>query len=105
MLFFWVRLPTCRQESILKWYQGLVAGKAFDDFGPKWPIILGSFLHVFGLMMTSISDKFWQFFLAQSVCSAIGCSFLFYPCTYPSSQIVSVGADSLSNGCREYVVP
>jgi MFS family permease len=30
-------------------------------------------------MMTSISTKYYHFFLAQSVCSGIGCSFLFYP--------------------------
>jgi hypothetical protein len=63
MLFFW----------------GIVAGKAVDDYGPRWPSVFGSFMHVFGLMMTSISDKYYQIFLAQSVCSAIGCSFLFYP--------------------------
>jgi hypothetical protein len=40
---------------------------------------MGSFLHVFGLMMTSISTKYYQFLLAQGFCSAIGCSFLFYP--------------------------
>jgi MFS family permease len=63
MLFFW----------------GPVAGKFVDDYGPRLPILLGSFLHVFGLMMVSISDKYYQIFLAQAVCSAIGCSFLFYP--------------------------
>jgi hypothetical protein len=53
-----------------------------DTYGPRIPILLGSFLHVFGLMMTSISKEYYQFFLAQSVCSAIGCSFLFFPSTY-----------------------
>jgi hypothetical protein len=50
-----------------------------DELGPRIPILLGSFLHIFGLMMTSISTKYYQFFLAQSVCSGLGCSFLFYP--------------------------
>jgi len=59
--------------------KGPIAGKFVDDFGPRWPILMGSALHIFGLMMVSISDKYYQFFLAQGVCSAIGCSFLFYP--------------------------
>lgn len=50
-----------------------------DNIGPRIPILIGSLLHIFGLMMTSISHKYYQIFLAQSVCSAIGCSFLFYP--------------------------
>jgi MFS family permease len=30
-------------------------------------------------MMMSLSKKYYQLFLAQSLCSAIGCSFLFFP--------------------------
>lgn len=45
-------------------------------------MLIGSFLHIFGLMMTSLSQSYYQFFLAQSVCSALGCCFLFFPCTY-----------------------
>ena len=59
--------------------QGPIAGKLADDFGPRIPIAIGSFLHVFGLMMTSISTEYYQIFLAQGVCSALGCCFLFYP--------------------------
>jgi hypothetical protein len=33
--------------------------------------------------MASISRKYYQFFLTQSVISAIGCSFLFFPSTLP----------------------
>jgi len=32
----------------------------------------GSFLHVFGLMMASISTKYYQLILSQGLCSAIG---------------------------------
>ena len=53
-------------------------GKMTDDLGPRIPVLIGSFLHVFGLMMTSLSKEYYQIFLAQSVCSAMGCSFLFY---------------------------
>ena len=60
-----------------------MAGRVVDNYGPRWPILAGSFLHIFGLMMTSISTKYYQIFLSQAVCSAIGCSFLFYPGEFP----------------------
>ena len=50
-----------------------------DELGPRIPILLGTSLHIFGLMMISISKEYYQFFLSQSICSGIGCSFLFYP--------------------------
>ncbi|UNI25007.1 hypothetical protein JDV02_010716 [Purpureocillium takamizusanense] len=63
MLFFW----------------GPLAGKLTDEFGPRVPILIGSLLHVFGLMMTSLSKEYYQIILSQSICSGLGCSFLFYP--------------------------
>jgi hypothetical protein len=36
-------------------------------------------MHVFGLMMTSLSRKCYQFVLSQSVCSGIGASLIFTP--------------------------
>lgn len=56
-----------------------VAGKMFDSYGPHVPIAIGSVLHVFGLMMASISDKYYQFMLSQSVVSGIGSSLIFTP--------------------------
>jgi MFS family permease len=50
-----------------------------DNYGPRYLIMAGMFFHVFGLMMASISTKYYQFFLAQGVCSALGCSLFFYP--------------------------
>jgi nitrate/nitrite transporter NarK len=40
---------------------------------------IGSFLHVFGLIMASISKGYYQFLLSQAVCSSIGASMVFYP--------------------------
>jgi hypothetical protein len=36
-------------------------------------------MHVFGLMMASLSSKYYQFVLSQSVCSGIGASLIFAP--------------------------
>lgn len=54
-----------------------VSGKLFDSFGPRWPLLAGSFLHVFGLMMASLSTEYYQFLLSQGICSAMGASAIF----------------------------
>ncbi|KAK5096195.1 hypothetical protein LTS08_007801 [Lithohypha guttulata] len=54
-------------------------GLWFDNFGPRSLLACGTFLHAFGLMMTSLSTEYYQFFLSQSICSAIGASMLFGP--------------------------
>lgn len=69
----------CSTITMLILPQGLFSGKLSDSYGPRWPLLLGSFMHVFGLMMLSISTEYYQIFLAQCVCSGIGTSFLFYP--------------------------
>ncbi|KAF9884683.1 hypothetical protein FE257_001376 [Aspergillus nanangensis] len=56
-----------------------VAGKLFDSYGPRLPIMIGSVLHVLGLMMASLSHKYYQFMLSQSVVSGIGSSLIFTP--------------------------
>ncbi|GFF57400.1 LOW QUALITY PROTEIN: hypothetical protein IFM46972_10781 [Aspergillus udagawae] len=57
----------------------LVAGKLFDSYGPRLPIAIGSVLHVFGLMMASLTHKYYQFMLSQSLVSGIGSSLIFTP--------------------------
>lgn len=56
-----------------------VSGKLFDRYGPRIPLAVGSLMQVFGLMMTSISKEYYQFFLSQSVVSGIGASLIFTP--------------------------
>ncbi|KAK0383945.1 hypothetical protein NLU13_8036 [Sarocladium strictum] len=66
-------------ESFMMFFCGPIVGKMTDYYGPRVPILIGSFLHIFGLMMMSLAKNYYQIFLSQSVCSAIGCSFLFFP--------------------------
>lgn len=54
-------------------------GLWYDNFGPRLLLLVGTFLHVFGLMMTSLAKEYYQFFLAQSVCSALGAGMIFGP--------------------------
>ncbi|RKU42910.1 hypothetical protein DL546_002121 [Coniochaeta pulveracea] len=58
---------------------GPIVGKFYDSHGPRPLLLLGSFLHVFGIMMASISTRYYQFLLSQGVCSAIGVAFIFQP--------------------------
>lgn len=53
-------------------------GKIFDSYGCRWLILVGTFFHVFGLMMVSISDQYYQIFLAQSICSGLGSAALYH---------------------------
>lgn len=59
-------------------FGGTFIGKQFDAHGPRVLLLVGTFLHVFGIMMMSISTKYWHFLLAQGVCSSIGASIIFY---------------------------
>jgi MFS family permease len=58
---------------------GPIVGKLYDNFGPRYILLIGSFLHVFGLMMASVSTEYYQIILAQGICSPIGASAVFYP--------------------------
>lgn len=57
-----------------------LAGPLFD-IGYLTPmLIFGTVLTVLGLMMTSICSQYWQFLLAQGVCTGLGMSGLITPC-------------------------
>lgn len=62
-----------------------VFGKVFDNYGPRWLLVGGTFFHVFGLMMASISSEYYQFLLSQGLCSSLGAGALFYAATNSSS--------------------
>ena len=66
-------------ETFFMLATGPVAGFVFDNYGPTRLLIVGSFLHVFGLMMASISKEYYHFMLSQGVCSAIGACCIFTP--------------------------
>lgn len=79
-----VRFPPSKIKPryMLTHIQGPVIGSLYDNYGPRQLILIGSFLHVFGIMMTSLAHQYWQILLAQGVCSAIGAAAIFQPGTY-----------------------
>ncbi|KAF2731872.1 MFS general substrate transporter [Polyplosphaeria fusca] len=58
---------------------GPVIGALFDRYGPRYLMLVGTILHVFGIMMTSLGTQYYQIFLAQGLCSALGVSAIFQP--------------------------
>ncbi|KAJ5093147.1 hypothetical protein N7456_009008 [Penicillium angulare] len=66
-------------QGFLLFVVGVVVGPAFDKGYLKTLIALGTFLVVFGLMMTSLATEYYQVFLAHGVAVGIGCACLFLP--------------------------
>ncbi|KAL6856398.1 major facilitator superfamily domain-containing protein [Trichoderma novae-zelandiae] len=60
-------------------FAGPFVGQLFDHFGPRILLLLGATVHVFGIMMASISSEYYQFLLSQSICSPIGAAMILYP--------------------------
>lgn len=59
---------------------GIIFGRVFDIFGPRWILIIGTVFFVLGVIMTSLCSQYYQFFLAQGVCTAIASSAIFNAC-------------------------
>ncbi|KAJ5088766.1 MFS transporter asaE [Penicillium angulare] len=64
-------------ETFVMFFVGPIFGYLFDSYGPRWILLGGTLLHVFGLMMTSLSTEYYQFILAQGICSPLGASAIF----------------------------
>lgn len=58
---------------------GAVTGPLYDAGYFYYLISTGSFLVVFGLMITSLCREYWQVMLAQAVCVGLGCGCIFVP--------------------------
>lgn len=98
-------------EVALMFAGGPFVGRAYDRYGPRWLLLLGSFMHVFGLMMASLSTKYYQLLLSQSVCSAIGASLIFYPSLsatmtwFMRRRALAVGIVSSGSGVGGVIFP
>lgn len=47
--------------------------------GPRATLAIGAFLTVFGVMMASLADRYYQFLLAHGVCAGVGIGLTFLP--------------------------
>lgn len=66
-------------QSALLMLVSVLTGPLFDAGYFSLLMPLGTFLLVFGFMMSSISTKYYQIMLAQGVCVGVGTGFLFMP--------------------------
>ncbi|KAF2664948.1 MFS general substrate transporter [Microthyrium microscopicum] len=64
-------------QAFLLLFVGQITGRALDAGYYNILFAIGSFLQVFGMMMTSLSTKYYQVFLAQGVCVGIGAGIIF----------------------------
>ncbi|KAF1973027.1 MFS general substrate transporter [Bimuria novae-zelandiae CBS 107.79] len=64
-------------QIFVMFFPGPIVGFLFDNHGPKYMIVAGTFFHVFGLMMTSLCKEYYQFILAQGICSPLGLNCIF----------------------------
>ena len=58
---------------------GVLSGPLFDLGYFRPMLYLGNFLVVFGIMMLSLSTKYWQVFLSQGICMGLGAGLLYIP--------------------------
>lgn len=58
---------------------GVLSGPLFDLGYFRPMLYLGNFLVVFGIMMLSLCDRYWQVLLAQGLCMGLGAGLLYIP--------------------------
>lgn len=66
-------------QSFLLMLFGVITGPLFDAGYFQYLVGFGAFILPFGLMMASISSKFWHLILAQGICCGLGSGSLFVP--------------------------
>lgn len=88
-----------------------VTGKAFDSYGPRWIIAVGSFLQVLGVMMMSLSTQYWHFILAQSICTGIGGGAIFFAASnsiatwFKNNRALALGIASAGSATGGVLIP
>ncbi|OAG07529.1 MFS general substrate transporter [Paraphaeosphaeria sporulosa] len=86
-------------------------GKAFDSYGPRWIIAIGSFLQVLGVMMMSLSTQYWHFILAQSICTGIGGGAIFFAASnsiatwFKNNRALALGIASAGSATGGVIIP
>ncbi|KAK9327830.1 major facilitator superfamily domain-containing protein [Lipomyces starkeyi] len=67
-------------QTCLVVFLGVFVGRLYDIFGPRPLLIPGTAIMILGIMMTSKCTQYYQFILAQGICTSIGAAMVFNPC-------------------------
>lgn len=73
-------------QASLLFFTGVVSGGLYDAGYFRALIMVGLFMIVFGMFMTSLCYAYWQFLLAQGVCVGVGMGLIFLPSAAILSQ-------------------
>lgn len=89
----------------------IVAGPIFDRGHPRALAMAGSFLVVFGMMMTSLCTTYWQLMLAQALCVGFGggCCFLtavaIVPSYFTTKRALAIGIAASGSSLGGVILP
>ncbi|KAJ4413177.1 hypothetical protein N0V91_000151 [Didymella pomorum] len=98
-------------EIFMMFFPGPIVGWAFDNYGPKYLLVFGTFFHVFGLMMTSLCTEYYQFILAQAICSPLGLNCIFnaatstIPTWFLKKRGIAYGIMAAGSGLGGIIIP
>ncbi|KAI3325642.1 MFS general substrate transporter [Xylariaceae sp. AK1471] len=59
-------------QTFLVTGSNLVMGRIFDSYGTRWTLPIGTVVYSFGLMVLSLSTKYYQIILSQGIICGIG---------------------------------
>lgn len=66
-------------QIFLIFFIGAFSGRATDAGYYYHVLVIGNFLQVLGVFMTSLSTEYWQLFLSQGICTGLGDGLVFCP--------------------------
>ncbi|KAK9452839.1 major facilitator superfamily domain-containing protein [Dipodascopsis uninucleata] len=92
-------------------FSGSFVGRVYDMIGPRLLLLLGSVLLVTGIMTTSVCKEYYQFILAQGICTGIGMALMFNPCMsavagwFIKNRALSVGVAASGSSFGGVILP
>lgn len=90
---------------------GIFVGPLYDAGHFRQLLIVGNFLIVLGMFMTSLCTEYWQVLLSQGVCVGLGCAVMFLPSAAVLSQwfakrrALALGVQSSGSPIAGIIIP